>query len=84
MTDSPSGESCASLAYWLLVGGGLTNLLGSGPSSKVSVVATPNKLKEIAIKAKKAELKDHPETAAFEYEDETPINSDGNRLCLVM
>lgn len=66
-------ENCASFAYTLLKEGGLYSEISSSFSSRVSVAATPDKLLDAAIEAKRFELKKHPETSNFNFAGETDI-----------
>jgi hypothetical protein len=68
-----SSESCASLAYRLLDGGGLSKVVSSCVSTHVSSVATPNDLVKIAKEAKQYKLTKYTETKKFKFRHETPV-----------
>lgn len=69
---STNKESCASLAYRLLLAGDIDDLTSSH-SSKAATIVSPDDLGGLIKDAKKVELKDYPETKKFTYEDETPL-----------
>jgi hypothetical protein len=83
ITNMTSGESCASLAYRLLVAGGLNQLVSSSVSTKESIVVTPTDLSKIAKQAKQYELTHYPETKEFTWETETSVSVNENN-CLIL
>ena len=63
-----TAHSCASMAYTVLIAGGIKNLLAiTTPShSRLSSITTPDKLAEAVQEAKRAELNKYPETKDYD------------------
>jgi len=64
-SNDETAESCASLAYRLLVAGGLFHETNRCFSSKASAFLTPEALEKIVKSAEKQELNTHPEIKHF-------------------
>lgn len=75
LINQGSGDSCSGLAYRLLESGGIYEKLISRTYffSTFSSVVTPDDLGKAVSVAKQQELSLHPETAKFQYVEETPI-----------
>ncbi|GEM_PF-4548220 len=75
------GESCASLAYFLLTHGGIYDLTASSAtarfsSSSLGSSATPDELALVLKAAKKQEEKRHPETKNFPLQPATATDEE--------
>lgn len=66
-------ENCSSFAYRLLKAGGIYDSVSSSWSSKFSSIVTPDGLVDLVKSAKQYELREHPETQNFSFDNETGI-----------
>jgi len=67
-------HSCSTLAYKILIAGGIKNLFNSGTVSapNLSSITTPTRLMDAVKEAKRNELKKYPESRDFDtYENDT-------------
>lgn len=81
-----TSHSCATLGYELLKAGEIFDIITSGYSSSYCLIVAPDTLVPAIKEAKKQELKKHPESCGFLFDNEfsIPVEEKSNSSCSIL